>query len=129
MARAQPEPHQVSPAFGLLVIDVWGAAVQGHAVDLALGWLLNTKGVPAGPILNVREVFENEQVRHLGLAQPLRHPVLGDLTVQGPPVVLSRTPGTIRTAAPDPGEHTEEILGELGCSSDEIKRFRQEGVV
>ncbi len=55
--------------------------------------LLNAKGVPAGPILNVKEVYENEQVRHLGMARPVTHPVLGEVQLQAPPVTLSRTPG------------------------------------
>jgi formyl-CoA transferase len=91
--------------------------------------ILNAAGVPSGPILNVREVFENEQVRHLGLAQPVRHPTLGELRVQGLPAVLSRTPGAVRTPAPDPGEHTDDILAELGYSAEEIARLRKDGVV
>jgi formyl-CoA transferase len=90
---------------------------------------LNAAGVPAGPILNVREVFDNEQVRHQGLAQPVRHPTLGELRVQGLPVVLSRTPGAVRRAAPDPGEHTDAILAELGLTPAEIAALRADGVV
>jgi formyl-CoA transferase len=90
---------------------------------------LNAKGVPSGPILNVKEVFENEQVKHQGLAQPVRHPVLGEIRIQGLPVVLSRTPGAVRTSAPEPGEHTDQILAELGCSPEEIERFHKDGVV
>jgi len=90
---------------------------------------LNAAGVPAGPILNVREVFENEHVRHLGLAQPLQHPLLGPLRVQGLPATLSRTPGAVRTPAPEPGEHTDAILGELGLGPDAIAALRQDGVV
>lgn len=90
---------------------------------------LNAKGVPAGPILNVKEVFEDEQVRHLGLAQPVHHPVLGEITIQGLPVTLSRTPGAVRTPAPDAGEHTDQLLAELGYTPEEIARFRKDGVV
>ena len=54
--------------------------------------LLNAKGVPSGPILNIKETFENEQVKHLGLAVPVKHHALGELRLQRPPVTLSRTP-------------------------------------
>jgi formyl-CoA transferase len=91
--------------------------------------LLNTKGVPSGPIFNIKETFENEQVQHLGLAAPVKHHALGELRVQRPPVTLSRTPASVRTAAPDIGEHTDEILGELGFQAEDIKALRADKVV
>ena len=91
--------------------------------------LLNAKGVPSGPILNVKEMFENEQVQHLQMAVPVKHPALGEVRVQAPPVTLSRTPASVRLHSPDPGEHTDEILGELGFSADEIKTLRADKVV
>lgn len=90
---------------------------------------LNAAGVPCGPILNVKEVFEDAHIRHLGLATPVRHPRLGELEVQNLPVTLSRTPGAVRTPAPDPGQHTEEILGELGYGKDDVARLRRDGVI
>jgi len=91
--------------------------------------VLNKAGVPCGPILNVKEVFEDPHVRHLQLATKVRHPRLGDLEVQNLPVTLSRTPGGVRTAAPDVGQHTDEILGELGYSREDIAAIRRDGVV
>ena len=90
---------------------------------------LNAAGVPSGPILNIKEVFANEQVAHLGLAQPVRHRTRGDMKVQAPPVTLSRTPGAIRRAAPEHGEHTDEILKELGYSTEDIKTLRKDAAV
>ncbi|MBI2154265.1 MAG: CoA transferase [Candidatus Rokubacteria bacterium] len=90
---------------------------------------LNAAGVPCGPILNVKEVFENPQVRHLGLATKVVHPRLGELEVQNLPVTLSRTPGAVRMPTPELGQHTEEILGELGYSREDVAALRREGVV
>jgi len=90
---------------------------------------LNAAGVPSGPILNIKEVFENEQVKHLGLAQPVRHRALGEMKVQAPPATLSRTPGAIRRAAPEHGEHTDDILRELGYSTDDIAALRKDAAV
>jgi len=91
--------------------------------------LLNAKGVPSGPILNVKETFENEQVQHVGLAVPVKHHALGEMRVQRPPVTLSRTPASVRTAAPDVGEHTDEILAELGFSAEDITGLRRDKAV
>jgi crotonobetainyl-CoA:carnitine CoA-transferase CaiB-like acyl-CoA transferase len=91
--------------------------------------LLNAKGVPSGPILNVQEMYENEQIVHLNMAVPVKHRELGELRVQAPPATLSRTPATVRTPAPDVGEHTDEILGELGYKAEEIARLRKDEVV
>ena len=91
--------------------------------------LLNAKGVPSGPIFNIKETFENEQVQHLGLAVPVKHHALGEMRLQRPPATLSRTPASVRTAAPDIGEHTDEILGELGFSATDIAQLRADKVV
>ena len=91
--------------------------------------ILNKAGVPSGPILNIKQVFEDPQVQHLGLAQPVRHTERGEIRVQGLPATLSRTPGAIRRGAPVHGEHTDEILAELGYSREEIATLRRDGVV
>jgi len=91
--------------------------------------ILNKAGVPCGPILNVKEVFEDEQVRALGLAVKIRHPRLGEQEVQNLPVTLSRTPGAVRTASPDLGEHTDQVLAELGYSREEIAALHRDGAV
>jgi crotonobetainyl-CoA:carnitine CoA-transferase CaiB-like acyl-CoA transferase len=91
--------------------------------------ILNAAGVPTGPILTIDQVFANEQVQHLGIATPLSHPHLGAIQVLGIPTTLSRTPGAVRTPAPEKGEHTEAILRELGISGKEIQQLRADGVV
>ncbi|OLC13247.1 MAG: formyl-CoA transferase [Candidatus Rokubacteria bacterium 13_1_40CM_69_27] len=90
---------------------------------------LNRAGVPSGPIYNIQQVFEDPQVQHLGLAQPVRHPERGEMKVQGLPATLSRTPGAIRQPAPAHGQHTDEILRELGYTPAEIADLRRDSVV
>jgi formyl-CoA transferase len=95
-----------------------------HWVDV-----LNKAGVPCGPILNVKEVFEDPQVQHLNLAVRIHHPRLGEQDVQNLPVTLSRTPGKVVSASPDLGQHTDEVLAELGYSKEDIAALRRDGAV
>jgi crotonobetainyl-CoA:carnitine CoA-transferase CaiB-like acyl-CoA transferase len=90
---------------------------------------LEEAGVPAGPIYQVDEVFLDPQVRHLGIAELVRHPLLGDIRLVGEPVALSRTPAKIDTPTPEPGEHTRELLEELGFDEAAVARLRTAGAV
>jgi formyl-CoA transferase len=89
----------------------------------------NTAGVPSGPINTIDQVFADPQVRHLGIAQAVASPALGEIELVAQPVTLSDTPSTLRVAPPELGEQTDEILAEFGYSADAIARFRQDGVV
>ena len=91
--------------------------------------LLNKAGVPCGPIYKVNEVFADPQVKHLGMAQPLTHYALGAIELVAPGVKLCRTPSEIRTAAPDRGEQSAEILQEYGYTEREIADFHQRGII
>jgi formyl-CoA transferase len=90
---------------------------------------LNKIGVPTGPIYKMDEVFADAQVKHLGAAAEVNHPRLGKFKILNQVVKLSRTPATLKTATPDIGQHTDEILGEIGYDAAAVKRLRAEGVV
>jgi formyl-CoA transferase len=90
---------------------------------------LNKIGVPTGPIYRMDEVFADPQVQHLGAAAEVDHPRLGRLRILNQAVKLSRTPASLKTATPEIGQHTDEILGEIGYASKDIARLRAEGVV
>jgi len=88
-------------------------------------------GVPCGPIHTVDRMFEDEQVRHLGMARPMHHPDLGDIAVVGLPMQFSRHPrdqGPLEPA-PEQGAQTDEILAGLGYSTEQIARLRERLVV
>ncbi len=89
----------------------------------------NKAGVPCGPIYSIDQVFADEQVKHLGIAQGLDKPGKGRVEYVGQPVVLSRTPSSIQAHPPALGEHTDEVLSELGFDKAEIARMRGEKIV
>jgi crotonobetainyl-CoA:carnitine CoA-transferase CaiB-like acyl-CoA transferase len=89
---------------------------------------LNAGGVACGLINNLREVFEEPQVRHLGIVKDVVSPHLGPQRMVGQPVQLERTPSTIARPAPRRGEHTREILRELGIAESDMDRMKSIGV-
>ena len=91
--------------------------------------LLNDAGVPCGPINTIDETFADPQVRHLEIATPVEHETLGDLDVVGQPVHLTRTPQRMRSAAPEHGEHTDDVLATLGYDQGAIADLRARGVI
>ena len=91
--------------------------------------LLNKEGVPCGSIKNVQETMEDPQVQHLGMAKALQHPKLGEISVVGQAVILSRSKKDVFTAAPDRGEHNDEVYAEFGITPEHLAQLRQEGAI
>jgi crotonobetainyl-CoA:carnitine CoA-transferase CaiB-like acyl-CoA transferase len=90
---------------------------------------LNREGVACGRINNVKEVFEEPQVQHLGMLKTVVSNRLGEEKIVGQPVTLSRTPSTIARATPLRGEHTEEILREIGYTAEDLERMKSAEVL
>lgn len=91
--------------------------------------VLNDAGIPAGPVYSVPEMFDDPQVRHLGVAAELPRADGGTTRFVTQPVQLSRTPPGVAAPAPGWGEHTDEVLRELGYDDTRIGALRSEGVV
>ncbi len=89
---------------------------------------LNAAGVPCGPIYRMKEVFADPQVQHLGLSAPAKHYRLGEIGVVRNGINFSKTPFTVRKAAPDKGAETDEILKEYGYSDADIARLKAGGI-
>ena len=89
----------------------------------------NEAGVPSGPINTIDQVFADPQVKHVGMARAVTSPALGEIELVAQPVTLSDTPSSLRVAAPESGEQTDEILQEYGYTPDEIAGFRRDGVI
>jgi len=90
---------------------------------------LNNAGVPAGPVYTVPQVFEDEQVKHLGVTTSLMTGFGKEMQYITQPVTLARTPSTVMAPAPGWGEHTDEVLLEAGYSEAEIQQFHTDKVV
>lgn len=90
---------------------------------------LDDRGVPISPVLSIADIFENEQYQARENIVEVKHPRLGKIKVPGIVPKFEKTPGSIRTIAPDLGENNEEILKRLGYSHEEIETLKQNGVI
>ena len=88
---------------------------------------LDAASVPCGPIYTVAETFESSEARHAQLRRRVPHPRLGEVDQVGFPYQLSETPCAIRRPPPMLGEHTAELLRELGYTPEEIDAWHATG--
>ena len=94
-------------------------------------WLsaLEAAKVPCGAINNLAEVFDDPQVQAREMAVPVPHPLTDSLRLVASPMKLSATPVQLRHAPPLMGQHTDDVLSELGLDETERARLRSRGVV
>jgi len=90
---------------------------------------LTNQDVPVGKVYTLDEVFHDPQVLHRKMVLEIDHPTLGKVKQPGIAVKLSDTPGRVRNLAPVAGEHTEEILSDLGYNKSQIRKLRQSKVI
>ena len=94
-------------------------------------WLqaLDNAGIPAGPIQSIGEMAADPQTLARDMVVELEHPVAGSTRALGVPVKFSATPGSVRRPAPTLGQHTREVLQEIGYTDAEIEALAASGAV
>jgi crotonobetainyl-CoA:carnitine CoA-transferase CaiB-like acyl-CoA transferase len=94
-------------------------------------WLprLDANSIPNAPINTIHEVFDNPQIKHLGIPKQITHPKMGASNLVGSPINMSDTPPKFFRPAPLLGEQTEEVLAQLGYDSHAVKELRASGVI
>ncbi|MCW5623859.1 MAG: CoA transferase, partial [Burkholderiales bacterium] len=92
--------------------------------------LLEQAGVPCGPINTIADVFDDPHVQARGTRIEMQHPVAGAIPLVASPIRLSETPVQYRSAPPQLGQHTHDVLANaLGLSNEAIEALRGRGVV
>jgi len=112
--------------------DTCNAAIEAKTVaKTSAEWIdiFNKVGVPCGPIYSIDQMFADEQVKHLGIAQAAKRPDGSEQVFVGQPFALSRTPSHIVATPPEQGQNTDEVLKEFGFGDDEIAALHQAKVV
>jgi crotonobetainyl-CoA:carnitine CoA-transferase CaiB-like acyl-CoA transferase len=125
------------PRFDSIATRAANRAELNHLVEARLrtrttaDWVeaFSAVGVPAGPVYAMDEVFADPQVEHLALPATVAHPLLGELALVRNPVSMEPGIDTVREPSPEAGEHTDQILRELGLDDAAIADLHAHGVV
>jgi crotonobetainyl-CoA:carnitine CoA-transferase CaiB-like acyl-CoA transferase len=108
--------------------DALNAEIDLHTVKrTSADWVerFNQAGVPSGPIYAIDQMFADPQVKHVGMAQPVKTKDKKGMTLVGQPLSLSRTPSRLVAPPPGLGQHTGAVLKEFGFSAKEIAKLRE----
>ncbi len=90
---------------------------------------LEMVGVPCGPINSIDKVFDDPQVKHLGIAQSVDTIPFGETELVGQPFNLSRTPSSLMQRPPEKGEQNSDVLNELGFSDKELNDLKNQNII
>ena len=91
--------------------------------------MLEKVGVPCGPINTIDKVFDDPQVKHLGIAQEIETIPFGDTKLVGQPFNLSRSSSSMKRRPPEKGEHNEDVFGDLGFSAEELDDLKEKNII
>ena len=91
--------------------------------------MLEKVGVPCGPINSIDKVFDDPQVKHLGIAQEIETIPFGNTKLVGQPFNLSRSSSSMKRRPPEKGEHNEDVLGDLGFSAEELDSLKEKNII
>lgn len=87
------------------------------------------QGLPSGPAQTYEEFFDDPQVKAMDMNPTLEHPLIGPIRVAGVPLHFEKTPGAIQFTAPTLGQHTDDVLSEIGYNANEIRELRSSDAV
>jgi crotonobetainyl-CoA:carnitine CoA-transferase CaiB-like acyl-CoA transferase len=112
-----------------LLADTFGAITRTwHQADMLAA--MEAAGVPAGPIYNLQQVFDDPQVQHRGVAVEVPHPLAGSVKLCSNPIKFSETPITDYTAPPTMGQHNDAVYRDLlGLDDAEVQRLKASGII
>ncbi len=133
LAELVGDPRYASPAVrseNREELNAKLAAVTSTKGSAELIAALTKAGVPSGPINTIDKTFAEPQVKHLGIATKVTHPDIGEFDIVGQPINMTSSQRATELApAPNPGQHTAEILETLGYAAGDIEALRKAGTV